>query len=461
MELFFEKHRKHIEANGMVSTKQKQIAELAKKYPDRGLTSLNPYLDEAWLKAAFEQVRKKAAVGVDGVDVKAYGEGLESRLADLLNRAKSGSYQAPPVRRVYIPKAGKDERRPIGIPTTEDKVLQRAVVMLLEPIYEEEFYDFSYGFRPRRSAHQALEALWNSILDTQTGWMIDLDLHQFFDTIDHGKLREILRKRVRDGVILRLIDKWLKAGVLESGQFTSTDQGTPQGGVISPLLANIFLHEILDQWFAETVKPRLHGRGFLIRYADDCVLGFEREEDARRVMEVLPKRLARFGLTLHPEKTRIIPFKRPRRNDPRKDKPSSQSFDFLGFTHFWGRSYKGAWIVRKKTQKSRFNRALRAIDRWMREHRHIPLLAQVVALNQKLRGHFSYYGVTGNARSLHRFREEVRHHWHKWLSRRCRRRTMFRWERFVEIEHRYPLAPARIVHSTYRARIHSLKNRMR
>lgn len=433
-----------------VSTIQGQIAAMAARYPDRGLTSLNKYLDEDWLRAAFKQLRKDGATGVDGVSAEEYGKKLDERLPELVNRVKSGSYRAPAVRRTYIEKPGKREKRPLGIPTTESKLLQKGVVMLLEPIYENEFYDFSYGFRPGRSCHQALDAIRESIMKERVSWILEADIRHFFDELPHQHLREIVRQRVRDGVITRLIDKWLKAGVLEAEQWTRTEEGTPQGGVISPLLSNIFLHEVLDKWFAEQIKPRLQGRCFMVRYADDFIMGFEFRRDADRVMEVLWKRFARFGLELHPEKTRIIPFRRPRRDDDKKDKGGSQSFDFLAFTHYWGKSLKGSWVVKKKTAKDRLCRSLKVINRWCRKNRHLKLKVQHAALRQKMQGHYAYFGVTGNSRSLHQYAEGVRRYWHKWLRRRHRQRNDWNWEWYERsILANYPLPRPRIVHSVY------------
>jgi len=348
---------------GTVSTRQQRIAELAKQVPQMGFTSLNHYLDLWWLYEAFLRTRRDGAPGIDGQTAVDYEANLRHNLQSLLDHAKSGAYRAPPVRRVRIPKgAGTDETRPIGIPTFEDKVLQRAVVMLLEAIYEQDFLDCSYGFRPGRSAHQALEALWKRTMDFEGGWIVEVDIRKFFDTLDHAQLRNLLAQRVRDGVLLRLIGKWLNAGVLEDGELSYPDKGTPQGGVISPLLSNVYLHYVLDLWFEQDVKPHLRGRSFLIRYADDFVMGFTCEEDARRVLEVLPKRFGKYGLTIHPDKTRLVPFGHPerrRRDDSGPEGPGS--FDFLGFTHYWGRSRKGNAVVRRQTSASRFNRAIRTM----------------------------------------------------------------------------------------------------
>jgi RNA-directed DNA polymerase len=405
-----------------VSTKQQRIAELAKQSPQMGFTSLNHHLDLYWLAEAYRRTRKDGAPGVDGQTAEDYELELVANLRSLLERAKSGTYRAPPVRRVRIPKGIGNETRPLGIPTLEDKVLQRAVVMALEPIYEQDFLSCSYGFRPGRSAHHALQALWQQVMDLGGCWLVEVDIRKFFDTLDHAHLRALLRQRVRDGVLLRLIDKWLKAGVLEGGELTHPEAGTPQGGVISPLLANVYLHYVLDVWFAQEVKPRLKGRAFLVRYADDFVMGFACEEDARRVLDVLPKRFGKYGLTIHPDKTGLVPFARPPRRPAATggpEVPPPGSFDFLGFTHFWSRSKQGWWVVKRKTAGSRFRRAVRMIAAWCRLNRHLPIGLQFRALWRKLLGHFRYYGgLIGNGRSLWCFRDRVQLVWRKWLSRR-------------------------------------------
>jgi group II intron reverse transcriptase/maturase len=369
----------------------------------------------------------------------------------LLDRFKSGTYKAPPVRRVHIPKGDGRTTRPIGIPTYEDKVLQRAVVMVLEAIYEQDFLPCSYGFRPGRSAHQALEALWKGAMGMGGGWVLEVDIKSFFDTLDHGHLRSFLDRRVRDGVIRRMIDKWLKAGVLEEGCITHPEGGTPQGGVISPLLANLYLHEALDTWFEGEAKPRLRGQVLLIRYADDFVIVFEQESDALRVWEVLPKRFEKYGLRLHPEKTRLVPFTRPK-GKPGDGRPRGGdcpgSFDLLGFTHFWAPSRKGNWVIQRKTAKSRLRRAAVRIAQWCKRNRHSPVKEQHRILVTKLRGHFGYYGITGNWASLERFRTVVVRTWRIWLSRRSQRARLS-WQRYTRLLKRYPLPSVRVVHSIY------------
>ena len=435
-----------------VSTKQQRIATLAKRSPQMGFTSLAYLMDVGWLREAFQRIRKNGAPGVDGQTWAEYAKDLETNLQSLLNRTKSGTYRAPPVRRVHIPKAGSTtETRPIGIPTLEDKVLQRAVVMLLEPIYEHDFHDGSYGFRPGRSAHQALEALWKQAMDVGGGWILEVDIRKFFDTLDHAHLRTFLQKRVRDGVLKRLIGKWLKAGVMEDGSVSYPDAGSPQGGVISPILANVFLHYVLDTWFEEEVKPRLRGRAYLIRYADDFVMGFTREDDARRVMAVLPKRFGKYGLAIHPEKTRLVPFQRPARTARGHGKNGSDlpgTFTLLGFTHYWGRSRKGRWVVKRKTASKRLSRAVRSIAQWYRWNRHRPVAEQHHTLSQKVRGHYAYYGITGNGRALAGFLDAVKRSWRKWLDRRNRKREMD-WDKFNRLLAQYPLPSPKIVHSVY------------
>lgn len=431
----------------VISTKQKKIAELAKIEPKLALKTLAHHIDVSWLYDAYRRTRKDGAVGVDEVGAAQYAEHLKDNLEALHEKFKSGLYRAPAVRRVHIPKEGAGQQtRPIGIPTFEDKILQRAVVMALEPIYEEDFLNCSYGFRPGRSAHQAVEALWQGLTDIGGGWVIDLDIQSFFDSVDREKLRNILDQRVRDGVIRRAIGKWLKAGVMEEGKTWYPERGTPQGGVISPLLSNIFLHEVLDVWFHDMVKPVMRGRCFMVRYADDAVLAFEHEDDARRVLAVLAKRFSKYGLTLHPKKTRLVDFRRPRGDS---STGSGRSFEMLGFTHYWGKSRKGRWTVKRKTAKGRFSRSLKRISRWCRQNRHQRVAAQREGLNQKLRGHYQYYGVTGNMRALSSFHHQVKRIWQKWLSRRSRKAHL-NWETFTRLLRHHPLLPPRVVHSIYR-----------
>jgi RNA-directed DNA polymerase len=333
----------------------------------------------------------------------------------------------------------------VFVPTFEDKVAQRAVTMVLEAIYEQDFLPCSYGFRPGRSAHQALDALRAAFMGQGVRWCIDVDIKKYFDTIDHGHLREFLDRRVTDGVIRRMIDKWLKAGVLEEGRLHRPIEGSPQGGVVSPCLSNVYLHYVLDEWFERDVRPRLKGRAILVRYADDLVMAFENFLDAKRVLAVLGKRLARYGLTLHPDKTRFIDFRFKRPNGAVHPAADGTTFDFLGFTHVWGKTKKGINVVRQVTAKSRFARALRSVADWCRYNRHRSMTDQHAHLSEMMRGHYVYYGVTGNGRRLRWYAHQVVRIWKKWLSRRDRQGA-FTWNRLNEFLKRHPLPPARIVH---------------
>lgn len=418
-----------------VSTKRGRIAKLAKEHPTMVLTNLAYHMDLEWLREAHRLTRKSGAPGIDGQTAEAYAADLDENLTDLLDRVKEGRYRAPPVRRVHIPK-GKGETRPIGIPTFEDRILQRAVAMILEEVYEQEFLPCSYGFRRDLSAHNAIGWLREVLMRMQGGWVLEVDLRKFFDTLVHRCLREILAIRVRDKAITRLIGKWLNAGVMEDGAIAHPQAGTPQGGVISPLLANVYLHEVLDKWFFQDVRPRLKGQGHLLRYADDFVMVFEHERDARRVMEVLPKRLGKFGLQIHEGKTRLVDFRRPdwREEDPPSDPPRPRSFDLLGFNHHWAKSRRGNWVVKRKTSAKSFSRAVKAIALWCRRNWHLTLAEQHRALSRKLRGHCGYFGITGNSIALNRFRHRLRKVWRKLRGRTSQRgrEAIKRFDRFLK-----------------------------
>ena len=404
-------------------------------------TSLHHLIDGEWMREAYRRTRKDGATGIDGVTAADYEKGLEANLDDLLDRMKSGRYFAPPVRRHYIPKAD-GTKRPLGIPTFEDKVAQRAILMLLEPIYEADFLPCSYGFRPGRSAHDALNVLRAGIIEQRQRWVIDADLRAYFDSISHTHLRSFLDLRIKDGVVRRMIDKWLKAGVLEEGTVHRPVAGTPQGGVISPILSNIFLHHVLDKWFEEEARPRLRGNCQLVRFADDFVVALEDRHSSKRLLDVLGKRLGRYGLTLHETKTRYVDFRRGRPSG-RRWMASATTFDFLGFTHVWARSRKGNNVVRQITAKGRYARALKSVHEWCKKYRHLPVAAQRDYLARAIRGHCAYYGLTGNSKRLRWFRYQVIRIWRKWLERRNRLRRL-NWDRMTELLKRYPLPPARI-----------------
>lgn len=425
---------------------------LARTNPAMAFTSLNHYLDYEWVQYAYECTRKDAAAGADGVTAQGYAANLEQNLRSLIERLKSGSYRAPPVRRHYIPKSDGGERG-LGIPSFEDKVAQRAIVMLLEPIYEQTFLDCSFGFRAGRNAHQALQVVRNGVMERGGRWVLDVDVRKYFDSIDRAKLRELLARRVTDGVVRRLIDKWLKAGVLEAGELFYPKAGTPQGGVVSPCLANVFLHYVLDEWFVEQVQPRLLGASTLVRYCDDFIVLLANKDDAERVLRVMAKRFEKYGLQLHPEKTRLVDFRyKPPRPDDGGDGTRATSFNFLGFTHVWGRSRKGKPTLQQRTAKDRFARTLKAIGEQCRRMRHWLLHEQHQRLCRMLRGHFAYFGIRGNSARLAAIIYPVQRSWYKWLVRRSRDRgRTFSWSSFNQVLVRLPLPKPRII-SAYAAR---------
>ena len=444
-----------------VSTKLQRIAEQAIQHPEMQFTTLAHLLDQELLREAYRRTNKKGAPGCDGVTAAEYAEHLDENLRDLQERLRNGRYIPPPVTRTWLPK-DDGSQRPIGKPTFEDKIVQRAVSMLLEEIYEQDFYDFSYGFRRGRSPHQALHDLRERCRTMNVHWVLDADVSGFFDHIDHHWLQELILRRVNDGSIRRLLGRWLKAGVLDGVDLTYSDEGTPQGGVISPLLANIFLHYVLDEWFVREIQPRLKGRAFLIRFADDFVIGCELEVDARRLMEVLPKRFAKHGLTIHPEKTKLIEFGRPKNrpaapatsgakpNTPSASKPGEGSgsehgtFDFLGFTHYWTRSRKGYWVIQRRTSRKRLKRRQKSFWLWCRDNRHLPQAEQHVKLCQKLRGFYQYAGIRGNYRAMEAVFEALQRTWRYWLGRRSHKSTI-PWEQFRKLLERCPLPKPRII----------------
>lgn len=425
---------------------------LARDNPSMVFTSLNHYLDYEWMLQAYALTRKDGAVGIDGQTAKDYAKNLRDNLKALLDKMKSGTYRAPAIRRVYIQKADGSQR-PLGITTFEDKIAQRAIVMLIEPIYEQIFYGFSFGFRPQKSAHLALNHLRNQIMDNSGRWVIDIDISKYFDTINKAQLREFLDRKVTDGVVRKLIDKWLKAGISEHGEIHYQEHGTTQGGVGSPILANIYLHYVLDEWYVDVVRPRMKGRSSITRYCDDLVMVFENYEDCKRVYAVLGKRLEKFGLKLHPDKTRIVDFrfKRPEKGNSW----ASTTFKFLGFTHLWRKSRNGKFVVHQRTTKERLAKAIMAISDYCKTNRHRPLPEQHQKLSKKLQGHYAYFGITGNDKSLRSVEHQTARIWRKWLSRRSRK-SKIAWEEFKRILLRYPLPKPRIYHQYHAGRKRSL-----
>ena len=422
-----------------------RIAELAKEDPKRQFYSIAHLITVEKLYEAFRNLRRKASAGIDGVTYAEYETNAEENVRQLHRRLVAGKYQVQPLRRVFIPKEN-GKPRPISIPSLEDKIVQKVVVDLMNAIYEEDFLDCSYGFRPGRSQHQALDEVRRVICARPTGWILELDIQSYFDKIVRGSLIEMVEKRVSDGSVLRLIQKWIKVGVIEDGKLLMSETGTGQGQPISPLLANIYLHHVLDVWFEEVVKPGLKGEAYEIRFADDAILCFQHREDAEKVMRVLPKRFEKFGLTLHPEKTRLIEFGRYAARNAKKQGKRPATFDFLGLTHLCARSLKGKFTVHVRTMAKRLRRGLKAIADWCQQHRHEPVSEQQKTLNAKLRGHYQYYGRPSNYCCIMQFYRRVRRIWWEWLSRRTRGRRLT-WERYSALLRQHPLLLPRITHS--------------
>lgn len=427
----------------IISPKLQKIAEQARNYPEMVFDNLYHLIDQELLLEAYQRTSKDSAAGVDKVTARDYAEALYENLLELHDRLKSNRYVAPPVERVWIEKED-GKQRPIGKPCFEDKIVQRAVIMILGTIYEPLFHSFSHGFRKGHSQHQAIRELRQQCMKLNINWIVDADVSGYFDTIDHTLLRSFIEKRMKDGGILRLLGKWLNAGVLDRGKMVYPDKGTPQGGVASPMLANVFLHYVLDEWFAQDVQPRLKGRSFLIRFADDFIIGFEQEADARRVLEVLPKRFTRFNLTIHPEKTKLVRFSPPSLKV--KTEKENGTFDFLGFTHYWAKSLQGYWIIKRKTIGKRLRRFMKAIYEWCRENLHEPVREQHRTLSSKLRGYYQYYGIRGNYKMLEVVFEHTESAWRRWLGRRCSKGYVS-GEEFSRFYRKvYPLPRPRIIH---------------
>ena len=425
-------------------TNLERVGQRAKKEREGKFDNLMCYLKVPLLLEAYQRLRPKAAPGVDGMTWSEYGVGLSTRLHELQDRIHSGRYHPQPVRRVHIPK-GDGRTRPLGLVALEDKIVQQAVKMILEPIYESMFLGFSYGFRPGRSPHKALDAL-SVALGRKVNFVLDADIRSFYDTLDRGWLQRFIEHRIADRRMVRLLMKWVHAGVLEEGKFSEGEAGVPQGAIISPLLSNLYLHYALDLWVQQWRKRNARGEVYIVRYADDVAMGFQYEQEAQAMRKALAERLAKFNLELHPEKTRVIRFGRFAPTDCGRDgRKRPETFDFLGFTHVMGRSPRGGSRLIRLTSEKKRRAKLAKLREEMRRRRHDPVGEQQRWLEAVLRGHYNYYGVPGNSRAMKSFREQIRHEWHRQLQRRSQRARWSR-EKRDRFERRYPLPSPRITH---------------
>jgi len=436
--------RPGLSAGQGVSSGLDRVREVARRDKDARFTALLHHVDLERLRTAYQALSPRAAPGVDGLTWGAYGQDLEANLRDLHQRVHNGAYRAMPSRRVYIPKAD-GRQRPLGIATLEDKIVQRAVVEVLNAIYEEDFLGFSYGFRPGRSPHDALDALAVGVSQKKVNWVLDADLRDFFTSLDHGWLEKFLEHRVADRRVMRLIRKWLKAGVIEDGEWSQTVEGTPQGGSASPLLANVYLHYVFDRWARQWRQRHARGDMIIVRFADDFVAGFEHQGDARRFLHDLRERLAKFNLELHADKTRLIEFGRfaaERRAKRGLGKPDT--FDFLGFTHISGKTRTGRFALKRITISKRMRAKLAEVKDQLKRRRHEPIPDQGRWLASVVRGHLAYYAVPGNSRAIRAFRTQATRHWFVALRRRSQRHRLD-WKRMDRLAHRW-LPSVHILH---------------
>jgi group II intron reverse transcriptase/maturase len=436
------------ERTNITRTKIALISKRAREEPRCQFTSLSHLLDERFLKECYFELGRDRASGIDGVTWEEYGAHLDESLRDLVVRMKRKQYKPRPARRTYIPKDDQSKRA-LGLPSLEDKIVQKGMVHILEAIYEADFLGCSYGYRPGRSCHQAINAVDKTIMTKPINHVVEADIKGFFDHVSHEWMIRFLQGRIKDPSFLLLIRRFLKAGYVESGMIVATEQGTPQGGNLSPILSNVFLHYVLDQWLEEELKPRMEGCCYLVRYADDFLCMVQKIEEARYIEQALRERFAEFDLELHPEKTRVISFGRYERENAEKQKRKANTFDFVGFTHYCDKSRKGKFIVGRKTSRKKFRKKCEQMNEWLKAIRNtVKTKEWWPILQAKLRGHYQYYGVSGNMRSLQRFYTVTLRLALKWLNRRSQRKT-FSWMGFREYLKHYPLPKPRIVHNLY------------
>ncbi|GAE28634.1 retron-type RNA-directed DNA polymerase [Halalkalibacter wakoensis JCM 9140] len=432
-----------------METKLERIAELAKAHPEMKFTSLAHLLNKDMLKMCHYELAGKKATGIKGTTKEEYAQNLDENLENLLERMKRKSYRPVPVRRAYIPKVGTTKKRPLGIPEYEDKIVQKGLAKILNSIYEQDFLDSSFGFRPNRSCHDALKILNVYIERRYTNYIVDVDIKGFFDHVDHKWMMEFLKHRINDPSLLRMIARFLKGGYMEEGKYFKTDEGTPQGGIVSPILANIYLHYVLDLWFEKLVKKKCRGQAYMVRYADDFVCCFQYKDDSYHFYEALKQRLAKFGLEMATDKSKIIPFGRYAMENCRKEgakKPPT--FDFLGFTHYCGKSQAGYFRVKRKTSRKKMSGKLKECKEWLKANRHLDIETIMAKLRRSLTGYYNYYCITDNTPTVDTFRDKIRGFIFKWLNRRSQKRS-FNWEKFVLFFKKYPLPRPTVKVSIY------------
>lgn len=426
-----------------MTTKLEEIAVKARKEANLKFTSIAHHVTKELIHESLMHMPNNTAKGIDGIDVKQAKEYFDIWADEIITSIHRKSYNPPAVRRVWIPKPGKTEKRPIGVPCVADRALQRSVATVLSTIYEQDFLNCSFGGRPKRSAHNALATINETISGKKVSWVLEADLKNFFGSLDHEWLLKFVQHRVGDPRIISLINRWLKAGVIEDGKLESSEIGTPQGGSISVLLSNIYLHYVLDLWFEKVVKPKLKGESYLVRYIDDFIVCFQYREDAIKFQKVLSKRLAKFALQIEPNKTRLIEFGRFSHKHAKEKDKKMETIYFLGFTHFCTRNRSGNFMVGRKTEKTRLNRGIKKITDKMREIRHAPIKEQVIKINQILRGHYNYYGMGGNLKSLYKIYNKAENYFKKMLSSRSWKGNV-NWDKYREIKEKFPLLRPKI-----------------
>lgn len=423
-----------------MATQLERIAEVARTKPEEKFTSLAHLINKEILIQCHQEMNGTKSSGADKVTKEVYGERLEENVEELIARMKRQAYKPQPVRRVYIPKPGSDKKRPLGIPAYEDKLIQAALAKILNAIYEQDFMECSFGFRPNRGCHDAIKLLDKIVNDKNIMYVVDTDIKGFFDNVNHEWMMKFIEHRIADVNILRLIKRMLIAGVMEAGIRYDTPQGTPQGGVVSPILANIYLHYVVDMWFEEVVRKGCKGKAYMIRYADDNVFCFQYKEEAYKFYESLVRRLEKFKLEIAEDKTKIIKLEK---NDDDNDDEDGSSFDFLGFTHYVGKDKNGSRRVKRKTSKKKYKASITRCKEWMKSNRTMPTKAFMKTMKSKIQGHCNYYGITDNRRAVGNFIDACRKLIYKWLNRRSQKKS-FNWSKFARFLAKYPLPKVKV-----------------